>query len=134
MLQCAYRHKGPTLIEQLAAVDTPKRISDRPLRVVLFAAKHEEQKMICQGRVEYGNLRSGMVCPRMSGYVSTFCRELHFMPMLLQHNHSGYKISISIPACMDSSTEQCTMCTYSLHSTRKTFTVPCSKLFSCLEV
>ena len=46
-------------------MDTPKRISDRPLRVVLFAAKHEDQKMICQGRVEYGNLRSGMVRPHL---------------------------------------------------------------------
>jgi hypothetical protein len=55
-------------VEQLAAVDTPKRISDRPLRVVLFAAKHEEHKMICQGRVEYGNLRSGMV-----RYSSAWC-------------------------------------------------------------
>lgn len=59
------RHKGLTLLEQLAAVEQPKRLPEKPLRVILFAVKTSDDGAlwVCQGRIEYGTMRLGAVCP-----------------------------------------------------------------------
>lgn len=62
------RHKGLTLLEQLAAVEQPKRLPEKPLRVVLFAVKTSDDGTlwVCQGRIEYGTMRLGSVRPSLS--------------------------------------------------------------------
>jgi translation elongation factor EF-1alpha len=63
-------------MDALEGLEAPKRPVNRPLRVAVFSVQQKDKRTLCQGRVEYGTMRLGMVRRPSSAWSTGYCRRL----------------------------------------------------------